>query len=181
MSEPSEQEQRMREKMGRRLENIEKREQRFQEQRAAAEQFRSLFRAWASATECSQRTFDRVKKEVGRLADEAYQGKIEHVEERFQHAVELAVAQTLPKKRITYLKLSQALRELVDLNTAWLQAAKRSKVEQDEMLHELRILLLEMEAGQTEHMITRFQQVAASLTPVPVLAEGNSEQEKDEA
>ncbi len=124
----------------------------------ASDQLLALYRAWLKSTEYPDRTQTRVGKAVDRLIDEIYKGKTQNLEQRFTQVVEQAVVSTLPRKRLTYLKFSKALQELVELNTQWYQVAPRSKAEQDALLRKLRLLLLEIEAGQVDNIAERFHQ-----------------------
>jgi hypothetical protein len=72
---------------------------------------------------------------------------------------ERVVSSTLPRKRVTYQQMLAALREVVVLNTEWLQAQPRSKAEQTQMLRTVRQLLLEIEAGHIEDMARRFRRI----------------------
>jgi hypothetical protein len=166
MSELDEREQRQSEQLQRRVDRMNKKDVPLKEQYAAADHLKQLLDDWNKGTDCSNRTFNAVKKEAQRLLGEIYDGKIEHLDERFAQAVESAVARSLPKKRITYLKLSHALQELVQLNMQWSQVAPRSKTEQEQMLRKLRVLLLEIEAGHTEDLAERFR-LATEMTNSP--------------
>lgn len=126
--------------------------------RTASDQLLALYRAWAESADYPERTLDRVGKAVDRLIDEVYKGKFQDIEKRFTQAVEQAIVSTLPRKRLTYLKLSKAMQELVQANNEWYQAAPRSKPEQDYVLRKMRILLLEIEAGQIDNIAIRFHE-----------------------
>jgi hypothetical protein len=154
MSERSEHEQRE-------LERLHRQHAAMQAKSAASDRLWDLMRTWAEKTECSERTFKRVQKEVDAISKQIQRGSTAHIDERFTKAVERAVASTLPKQRgATYLQLSKALDQLVKLNTSWFQEAPRTKEEQRAMLHTLRIFLLEIEAGHTTHLVERFQQAS---------------------
>ncbi|MGB8346596.1 MAG: hypothetical protein WCD86_17045 [Ktedonobacteraceae bacterium] len=153
----------------RQLEQEEQATRRFQEKHAAAKELTALYQAWVDEEKQhprSQRTESRVYKEVGRLSKEIFNGKTEHIAERFQQAVELAVASTLPKRKGTYLKTLAALRHLLNLHTAWANAEPRSTAEQQKMLHQLRRLLYEIAAGEIEQIAERFTNLAKATTPI---------------
>lgn len=149
------------ERIERHLAQIHKREQQFREHSAMADRLQTLLGEWldeAERLERPERAKNRMHKEAQILLKEIHAGKMNDSDRRFAEAAERVVASTLPKKRVTYLKTLSALGELVRLHTAWAEAETRSKAEQDRMLRQLRLQLLQIEAGHLEELAERFRQ-----------------------
>jgi HEPN domain-containing protein len=141
----------------------------YQERATAIRELIAQVEAWAAEEQQqprSQRAESRMLKAVERLAKEILDGQTENLAERFQQAADLAVASTLPKRKGTYPKTLTALRQLLDLHTAWTNAEPRSTAEQQKMLHQLRRLLYEIAAGEIEQIAERFTNLAEATTPI---------------
>lgn len=152
----------------RQYERMREREQRQRERRAASASLWNRFKAWAETGEGSQRTFERMKRDVVHLCKEieTKPKKYPQIDEAaldgyFTQVKERAISETLPRRRVTYLQMMAALRELVTLNTQWLQEQPRSKAEQAHMLGIVRLLLREVEAGHLEDIAGRFSAAIA--------------------
>lgn len=153
------------ERIERRLARIRKLEQRYQEQSDMADRLRALLQAWLDEAERlgrSERTKNRMHKEAQNLLKEIYAGKMDDLDRRFAEVAERVVASTLPKKRATYQQTLAAMRELLAWHTAWLKAVPRSKAEQDAMLRQLRLQVLQIEAGHLEGIAEGVRQETAT-------------------
>jgi hypothetical protein len=106
------------------------------------------------------RAIDALHREVKRIEKEIAAGKLTNIAERFAEAKELALAATLPKRRVTYLRTLDSLQELIALSREWYQAEPHSKQDQAQKLRQLRRLTLEIAAGHIEDLAGRFHQAA---------------------
>jgi hypothetical protein len=138
-------------------------------QNQASGELHTLHMAWLQEefrpTDMPMRTMDSLGREVKRIHKEIEAGKTEHIAERFTQAKEVAIAASLPKKRVTYLKTVDAIDEVLKLARVWYQAEPRSKQDQMAQLDTLRLLLSRVAAGHLDDLEMRFHQ--AALVPTP--------------